>query len=1409
MEFLKSCTTNICGTENILDTGYAIYEAQDAETDRIGLYARVGLLRAQGLLCSLVQQQIWVFGALDSEVTQLIEPQHGLWRVEAEDSICARPDALPADAATTRNILMDAMEGSIANSLSTIDGMVHIGPWKWLYVPAENAGNDIANVLFQLRAELTEMGALMIYTNSYQSCLDPLKDFGESQQATLAPSGQLGKTLDLSAQVKPEEFAAPSTVWKDMVASRLASEGIDLHTEEHWTAIELSDDQLNDYLWWPSRLCFTYAAENRLRTSSRPLCEWKHWLRVSPSLEYQNVFQNPLDFAEDWFVNASRRARAVDSAVDNSLDTTDSIAMSPLATSPPFTQRSADLQAAMLGIYPTPPDGMLPGPVPSLHTTTSDGLTDTLQAMDNSQFSDSADMHRLQAERTLSSDGASGFQTHNDDLFGDIGEIEFGPNEVGDADFDYFDEPDEVALLMDDGDDNIDMGSDVHLSESHAGPQQYDLPSASPTNALSSKSSPLQGDEALLGTPEIPTSTDGGDTSITSPLVVTQRRDLDPLSPFNIRERLLPPPVPASANQRPTKILKRSRTFGPMDFNEGMDFGGKPLYLRYNGKGSLEPGTLLHRGMNAIESPPVVASDCSMEEGTDVGSSDAESAKSLLDTSNLQEGVLPPALPWESVKRKREATSSGQFSSTQMPPGERSIATDLRSSKDLLLEAYGYMFSNDRRSAAGVRLAPWESWPVSSLCIADLTQSAVTLSSVDAFFQLTRTDLIMIAQVISEQAVSTNTSTAGSMWSIGSLRAKRWNHGIANLQALIGESIRHVVPEPEEYSVEKLLPSREGAIANVSNSRATVLGQNQQATAAAMQALPAVFSISAPYVRMQRGIDSFDVLPSALPFWQALGLGPASESKNIELVFVLPDGQDLPVTVENFVEDLRQAYEGCKLGTLSRAGVKGSHDGIVTISPAQGESPELAGILKAYAARCSELGRSLAEAEKRQPDQTTVVCLVNPFQDDPFALHYLCACFWLLYQAYRSATPNTAATRNHSSGDIVLQIVPISLIASPSKMVFLDAQQLADLAMEIYDRCPPSTKMIANNVESSTLPIFAAPALRLANFTHRRIGFQPTMEPPSDLLQEGSILHVAYALSHDEQWITICWIGSGGRSQTTMSLSMRGKSFTEIATRVWEQTLGIMAVRDVMWRVFLATTGNMDEAVDECWKQVVTALPRKQMLHVTLLALDIDPPAQFTPEQASENAKPAANVTTPGGGFLTPASTPQAAAFTVSPDASGATAAPLTPAPSDGTAGITESDPDAYLMDSADEAWGMLLSPSVASSSPKTSPASITRGLLLRRGNNDNDPLEALGVDLRWDIRIRPSGFVDDGPPRQIESNLREVLKLYRYLCLLTSIRGLQRHPSGGEAAVGRQMLIPIHAFCALQGSRALNGLIR
>ena len=210
------------------------------------------------------------------------------------------------------------------------------------------------------------------------------------------------------------------------------------------------------------------------------------------------------------------------------------------------------------------------------------------------------------------------------------------------------------------------------------------------------------------------------------------------------------------------------------------------------------------------------------------------------------------------------------------------------------------------------------------------------------------------------------------------------------------------------------------------------------------------------------------------------------------------------------------------------------------------------------------------------------------------------------------------------------------------------------------------------------------------------------------------------------------------------------------------------------------------------------------------LVLDREPDIQLLPPPPSAQTE----ISGQSVGVHTPAATPQSNAFTVSPDAGdGQANAPQTPAQADAGTAAPELGPDAHLIDLTDESWAMLLAPGHTFSQKRGGrDQGLARGMLFKRGRSQHGRLDSLGVALHWDIRIRPNGIVDEGPVRQAEVTLREVLRMYRNLTVLARAKGLtdadaHDHCEGGDQR--RSNVLPLHVIEAIRAAKGLNGFLK
>lgn len=1426
LDFFKSCSTNVRVVENLLEIQYSLRRPLSPSFDRRALSVVIRALRERNILCTAGgNEELWIFGAevgtLEDDgvlVEQICE-----FNVEDSGLVSADPKRRIGDGRLLKVVLLEAIEASISFNLSKEQGMLHIGLWTWLFAPLQADTRNNAGTLLRLHTNLTESGALYISTTTQECSLKPLSGVDHPQRVQIAPSGKLAiilvnSTSEHGGATRRSHMVGQSATWKSNVIEVLSTEGIDIRQNEGWTAIQLTQDGKDTTILWPTRLCLG----RQSATTTEYVPQWKKWLATASSGIADEMYKDPIAEAEEWFhqasstntANAEPSSEVIAAPISSSM-----VVESPLATSPPFNQRLVDQQAAMSGIYPTPPDGLLPAHMLGPQTSTSEAPLDTMQQSDQAP-------RLLESDDTQLENGSrTGFsaepQTYNedgltvDDLFGDVGALddELGGNEVGDADFDYFDDgPDEA----------VDTTKDVEMVDGTS-PAETVAPNVEEVDAVQDsvveQVSPIPDEEPVEPPPEpLQLATYASDEPITEADAEQKRiaEEDQPLSPFRIRERLLPPPIPASAAQQQPQMnhLRRKSTFDAMDFNKDLDLSVR--YTRYShlhgdhsalasDRAGPNIGLPQKRKRDRMRKPSF--SESGVHDGDIAQSSEDDS---LEDASSTDEDMSPTVrLPWDMKKRKRDSVTIDGIQPAAVDEWHADGVAATESSETI-------------ESLLGLLITPSGVEYNNSLSEASKTYD--DLESIESMHEFSQLDLVYIAQVVSEQAVTVTKQLAADVRNL----ADPDNDHNAGIRATFGTStmrtIHGVLPSTHECDISKLAlvkeapprtPSLPSKMGNQSQPGLSHPRQPASREGGLHNLGLDYFAVAPPFVHVQRSSEAWELLPPALSFWSELGLGPANGAKDVTLLAVIPEtgSEDLRGTVTEFLVELKRGYEGRKMGSLEFATRSKDDvdeemedgDGVNVLQALNGTETSLSDLFRGYAKECAHLGSRLAQTGHLDPKRTIVVCMVNMFGDRPGVQQRLCACFLLLCRAYKENAPK--AFRNAPRSDIDLQILPVSLIASFHGPVILDSHQIEALAAEIYDRCPPSAN--APFDPSPISSILAAPAVQLASPPPKRIGFQLSPDPPSDLLHEGSILHLAYAFSPDGEWMTVCWADSTGRYRRIFSACLRGKPFLDVAGDVWTETADILSAREVMWRVFIVSCGTakMDGGTQNVWKEIVSRKARKQMLHVTLLSMDTDPALQLSPSATDTNAKVAFSETTPGGGFLTPVSTPQAATFTVSPDASAQNNAPLTPAPSDTVASIVENDPDAHLVDTTDETWGMLLAPSFTASSASSPGAASPQasGVLFQRGSVTSAHLTALGVDLYWDIRVRPNGVVDEGPQRQAEATLREVLKMYRNLSVLTKAK----MPKAGRDDAERVEFVPVHASNAMRAAEGLDWYLR
>ncbi|RYP76463.1 hypothetical protein DL771_001697 [Monosporascus sp. 5C6A] len=695
-------------------------------------------------------------------------------------------------------------------------------------------------------------------------------------------------------------------------------------------------------------------------------------------------------------------------------------------------------------------------------------------------------------------------------------------------------------------------------------------------------------------------------------------------------------------------------------------------------------------------------------------------------------------------------------------------------------------------------------------------------------FSVSDTAFILAAQILTDQATTTTLSMLAASQS--PVQSK-----VDSRRDLLNITRRSVL------ELQSILPACVGSAADcqfrpfIEVQDVPFLGQPtriQPRTPGADQIRPSnLWQIPSPHFALRRYESKLSVLPSAVTFWESLGLGPSQGTKDINAVCVFPDFPGMADSLLVFTDRMRSVYESLKLGSFNRlTNSNDITDGLVafdveTILEPLRESSSFIGpsLLNGFSKLCKALS-----AMTVQGTNFVVYFVFSP--DISGSIVEACLAFHQLFEGYKKTL---ASKRLPIVNDMVLQLIPIDFVSSSTSLANPSPAEFTKLAVETYDRC---------TLFGGPMP---SPAIVLEQPPPRHIDFKLTSNPSASLLHENSCVHVAYAQSVDERWITAAWTDNRGVQQLTASycLGRRGKSistpFADVAREIWETTRRLISAWKVHWRIIIAKCGVMEQHEIDLWASLAQT-ESKAAMSLTLLTVDTDPSLQLIP--------PAAKMPTSAASafYTTPVSTPQPS--TLSPEQSA-----LTPGSGSGGGDSTHltgatiqpnnvapepSDADSTLTDVTDHTWGAVLAHRL-SINPHAPAAdfgqtALISGYLVKRGGaRVDDPPVLIEINVVYVHQYGTGSSTKESPgnasssssgpassahapahaqppassptvhtppphlhhPRAYEPLLREVLAHYRALGTLARARGVTDREVDAR---------PWHVAAAEKGVRAL-----
>lgn len=1323
-----------------------------------------------------------------------------------------------APGATHKAIYENFIAATLLTLSSTFCSRSHALPlnYRTVLLSDGSAGNDELNKLSDdktptigtFKAYLTTTGALVV-SLGFSICRGLLSSDEDSQSGPMPPGQRIlaapfgviaNKQLSASFDGGTASMAqTPNTqalsvrgvpdvhdsLWKQACLRVLQLRGIARSklNDCFWVNLSVSKPRLQDAakrqqapnatisIPWPGPLCFR-----------KKIVEISSTSRVGDTiLSGHEESHDPLGNAQAWFAAAAERDEKVSkrkgerATVFQDVNNADirqsrTNGQSPVALRRPST-------AAAGAMYPTPPDALhnLNGVTPSLDgTLSSPGNPLSVAPVPEA---DNAAPNSVTAEETFDSgpdtSEAKGQRSDGnllveaEHMFGDMGGDMFGDNDITEADFNFFDEqPDDLGLDVSMGD-IAEPNHTVTTNDNNAtaAVDTAEVESLTPTGNNAVKQDPeAEKDHAVFTKPElrhaISARNDGLIQKERESRSVPMKRESSPFDPHTVFKRVKA--SLAATKGTGTSLSDENRTtkiFEKMDFeptlpmiNKKYEHGGQFDFSTSPNKGKpkLEPGTLpetdyLKRRSKQIKGLRLHTSSLMGQmPGLDIGSADPSPTKL---ENQLSDGDHSSA---ESDQDDSSYTSDEPTSPLKSSV-KQTVADDDAASQVTSLKEMDPVEEPDHQLAIELpRLAKPEP-PEQPLSVLFSDPEPLSLES-----SLSDDDLIQVAQILTEQA-ATGTLDLFRMAN----EAKSCSITGQDRQNMLSEarSSLHLLREVAPLFLRGVESARLKGYLDIPD--VPLQGQPNRLQPRAIPGREGnteplrpsnLYQIPGPHLEVRRSDAKLSVLPSAVTFWESLGLAPSSGSKDVTAVCVFPGWKGMVDNATTFLSRVKSVYEVLRLGSLEKLTLSTeAADGILAYEVDRiSTSPDatMTGHGSALIGSMETLRTALSNVTV--VDKNIVVYFVYS-PNNPGTIVEACAAFQRFFEMYQK---DLATRKETATNELVLQLVSTDILSSPTSLVVTRTPDLVKLCMETYDRC---------TLFGGLMP---APAIRLEQPLPRIIDFKLTNSPSASLIRENSCIHVAYAQTVDERWITAAWTDDRGNQQATSSycLGRKGRPqslpMNEVAHEIWESTLDLISVWKVHWRVIITKCGPMDQSEVEFWVDLART-EIKASVTMILMTVDTNPSLQLIPPVVK-----LPQTTVPF--YTTPVSTPQASI--VSPEQSATPATPAyataaTPTGAGGDSGGGDSETDAVLSDLTDQTWGAIVGHRLSNSLTvmELRPTLASGYLIKRTGPRAEDTPVAMEVNL----------VHTDASPRAYEPLLREMLSYFRGLATLARARGV------------------------------------
>ena len=1005
----------------------------------------------------------------------------------------------------------------------------------------------------------------------------------EGDAILLSPSGLVGQYHGMEKTPRSHPSYGLVTSVKSRISAWLTQREEQLDDGTQWVYVSfggncargiskksLAHEVKRTFSLWPAHLCLCRDASSATVMPSESLC-------VDPS----NDSLGPLERAQAWFLGKDARKEAIEadqcreiaeaarsSAVDD-LDEDD------LMTSPRYHVSQGVTPQDLTGIYPTPPDGI----PPIVHDafTNFNSQQDSITDRPTTAIADE-DVDR------------QGGRPGNEELFGGMDIDTFATNGLTEDDFNFFDEPD--IIIHDDNNFGVDRspiatpmaaGTAVQMTDKDV-TSPYDIASVRQVaNPDSSCEVPDVGQHLSLVLPD-----SSGDTSTEAAVTVVPAssnkflcdKDIINMLDEGDKDGVVEDAVPKYSPFQKDTLLPdyrqlRERSFGNVyfpdlasTFDEKYALSGRYGFSPPN---LPDPSTSLQKSIRVPNGPP------------ESGVTDPEESRLRSQMSTDRALTQLGHANWTNTTQSVGDTDEEDYT----PPSPRSSDSDNEEATQTLLERPHDTMSwtsseDDRRPVTPLSSGPapktseqpklLDPFQEEILCFPDNNEqvhvylkahlgSAMTEAS-----PVGRNDrnFVQVAQMVVDQAISRvnrpqDSDHHRSMQDLQAAHSSQLLHQIiATWSSRFGKNSKQCSLKDflclDGQDLQSSTRDQEMMKKPLQPIRPSAAGQT-------------VTKLPSPFTCVQRSGTHIDIAAPALRFWEELSLAPCHDSKDVVAFCLYPTGLCIQDELHTFLAMMRSTYQSCKLGIHELGcGPSKFPDGLVPL-PMDVRNPNY-DLPEIYQA-CEDFGSWLGKLGLQ--GRNIIVYMLDPL-DNGAAAPLLCAAFLRIFNMYSKVIKDDG---NGEPSDLVLQIVPSRIVYSEVGIAIASPLDYRKLAFEVYDRCGPSKC----DGKDATQSFVGAPSMRLAKAVPRAIDLRLTPDNAPLSLQSDKCLHIAYAWSPGEPWLTASWIDNLGLLSWTACYgfgdedSVLWRSFSEIANEIWQTTLELLQPRSGPWRLLLCKDG--------------------------------------------------------------------------------------------------------------------------------------------------------------------------------------------------------------------------------------------